>query len=55
MGRLETPAAPLLPGQRMDKKILSQDDFTGVTKTFHADDNGNSFVIETGMWTGWPM
>ena len=49
MGRLATPAAPLLPGQRMDKKILSHDDFTGVTKTFHADDNGNSFVIETGM------
>ena len=33
----------------MDKKLLSNDPFTGVSKTFHADDNGNSFVIETGM------
>ncbi len=33
----------------MDKKVLSVDPYTGVKKTFHADDNGNSFVIETAM------
>lgn len=33
----------------MDKKLLSHDPFTGVSKTFHSDDNGNAFVIETAM------
>lgn len=33
----------------MNRKILSHDSLTGVTKTFHSDDNGNAFVIETGM------
>lgn len=31
----------------MDKRILSHDDFSGVTKIFHPD--GDSFVIETEM------
>lgn len=33
----------------MDKKLLSHDPETGVSKIFHADDNGNSFVIQTQM------
>jgi hypothetical protein len=32
----------------MDKKLLSHDPFTGVSKIFHADDN-DTFVIETEM------
>jgi hypothetical protein len=31
----------------MDKKLLSHDPVTGISKVFHADDNGDSFVIQT--------
>jgi hypothetical protein len=32
-----------------DRKLFSQDPFTGVTKYFHWDDSNDTFLIETEM------
>lgn len=31
----------------MDRKLLSYDDFTGISKWFHWDDSNDTFLIET--------